>query len=79
MKTTLNLDDDLMCAVEQRANETKQSVSAIIEAALRTMLSQEDRQEHAHRMRWVTVSGGVQSGVDLNDRDALLERMEQQR
>ncbi|MFO1431368.1 MAG: ribbon-helix-helix protein, CopG family [Candidatus Competibacteraceae bacterium] len=79
MKTTLNLDDDLMCAVEQRANETGQSVSAMIEAALRAMLSQEDRQEHAQRMRWVTVSGGVQPGVDLNDRNALLERMEQQR
>ena len=79
MKTTLNLDDDLMCAVEQRANETGQSIPAMIEAALRAMLSQEDRHKHAHRMQWVTVSGGVQPGLDLNDRDALLERMEQPR
>ena len=78
MRTTLNLDDDLMCAVEQRANETGRSVPAMIEAALRELLAQESKRNHSYRIRWVTASGSIQLGVDLTDRDALFERMEQQ-
>jgi len=78
MKTMLNLDDDLMCAVEQRANETGLTIPAMIEAALREMLAQESKRDHSYRIRWVTMSGGVQPGIDLADRDALFERMEQQ-
>lgn len=76
MRTTLNLDDNLMRAVKRRAAETGRTLSSMIEAALREMLEQGKKTKHSYRLRWVTVKGGVQPGVDLADRDALIDRME---
>ncbi|NIR44781.1 MAG: type II toxin-antitoxin system VapB family antitoxin [Gemmatimonadetes bacterium] len=76
MRTTLNLDDDLMRDAKQHAAMTGRTLTALIETALRELLWREKREERDYRLRWVTVEGGVQSGVDLTDRDALLERME---
>ena len=76
MRTTLNLDDQLMRAVKRRAAETGRTISATIEEALRELLRRESRVERPHRFRWTVVAGGAQPGVDLKDRDALLERME---
>jgi len=76
MRTTLNLDDHLMRAVKRRAAETGRSLTATVETALREFVQQEAKPARPYRLRWVTVRGGVQPGVDLTDRDALLERME---
>lgn len=76
MKTTLNIDDDLMRTVKKRAAEKGTTVSATIETALRELLRQEEKPERPFRLRWQTVRGKLQAGVDLTDRDALLERME---
>jgi Arc/MetJ family transcription regulator len=76
MRTTLNIDDDLMRTVKKRAAEKGTTVSATIETALRELLRQEKEPKHPYRLRWHTVRGKVQAGVDLTDRDALLDRME---
>jgi metal-responsive CopG/Arc/MetJ family transcriptional regulator len=76
MRTTLSLDDNLMRAAKRRAAETGQTLSSVIETALRETLEQEKKTKHSFRLRWITVKGGVQPGVDLVDRDALIERME---
>ena len=76
MRTTLNLDDHLMRAIKHRAAETGRTISAMIEEALRELLRRESRVERSYRLRWTVVAGGAQPGVDLTDRDALLERME---
>jgi plasmid stability protein len=76
MRTTLNLDDNLMRAAKRRAAETGQTLSETIEAALRELLEQEKRPKPSYRLRWLTVKGGAQRGVDLADRDALIDRME---
>lgn len=75
MRTTLNLDDRLMRTVKRLAGETGRTITSIVELALRELI---DRHEQAepYQLRWITVPGGPQPGVDLNDRDALLERME---
>jgi plasmid stability protein len=76
MRTTLNLDDELMRTVKKRAAEKGTTVSATVETALRELLRQETAPERPYRLRWQTVDGNVQAGVDLTDRDALLDRME---
>ena len=76
MRTTLNLDDNLIRAAKRRAADMGQTLSATIEAALREILEKDKKPKHAYRFRWKTVKGGVQPGVDLADRDALIDRME---
>ncbi len=76
MRTTLNLDDNLIRAAKRRAAETGQTLSATIEAALREILEPKKKTKHSYRLRWLTVKGGAQPGVDLADRDALIDRME---
>jgi predicted transcriptional regulator len=78
MRTTLNLDDDLMRAVKQNAAMSGRTVTALIETALRELLAREAEPDEGYRLGWVTVSGGAQAGVDLTDRDSLLRRMEEE-
>ena len=76
MRTTLNLDDDLMRMVKKHAVETDRTISAIIETALRHLIEQERRTDRPYRLRWKSVRGRLQAGVDLTDRDALIDHME---
>ena len=76
MRTTLNIDDDLMRTVKKHAAETDRTISAIIETALRYLIEQERRTDRPYRLSWKTVHGGLQAGVDLTDRDALVDHME---
>lgn len=76
MRTTLDLDDHLVRAAKQHAAETGRTLSSMIEAALRELLEQESRPRGRYRLQWVVVRGGAQPGVDLTDRDNLLDRME---
>lgn len=77
MRTTLSLDDNLIRAAKRRAAETGQTLSSVIEYALREILEQEKKKKQSFRLRWVTAKGGVQPGVDLADRVALIDRMEE--
>ena len=76
MRTTLNIDDELMRTVKKHAAETDRTISAIIETALRILIEQERRTDQPYRLNWNTVRGKLQAGVDLTDRDALIDRME---
>jgi hypothetical protein len=79
MRTTLNINDDLMRATKRRAAETGRTVSGMIEVALREILEKENRKDNGdnrYRLQWVVVEGGVQPGVDLTDRDSLYDHME---
>ncbi len=77
MRTTLNINDRLIRLAKKRAAETGQTVTRIIEEALRESLVAEKRPgEKPFRLVWTTVRGRVLPGVDLTDRDALYERME---
>lgn len=77
MRTTLDLDDALMRAAKRRAAETGRTLTALVESALRELLRREDQTSgNPFRLEWPVVEGGVQPGVDLDDRDALVRRME---
>ena len=76
MRTTLSLDEDLMRKVKRRAVDTDQTVSAMVETALRDLLERESKPRKKHPFRWVTVKGRLLPGVDLTDRNSLYDIME---
>jgi hypothetical protein len=77
MRTTIRLDDQLLAEVEKLANQRGQTITAVIEDALRQMLAQQKQITAAPPIELFTVSGnGLQPGVDLDDSAALLDLME---
>ena len=78
MKTTLNLDDDLVRAAKKRAVETERTLTEMVESGLREVLRAESAPRSC-RLKWVVARGGAQPGVDLSDRDTLYDRMEGRR
>ncbi|MDX1394924.1 MAG: type II toxin-antitoxin system VapB family antitoxin [Gemmatimonadota bacterium] len=58
MRTTLDLDDDLMRAVKQRAAETQRTITSIVETALRELLRREDEPAAPFRLDWAPVERG---------------------
>jgi hypothetical protein len=80
MRTTLDLDDGLLRAAKKRAAEQGTTLTRVIEDALRQTLTRSGRAAGAgFRLRLVTKRGRPRPGVDLDDRDALYERMEGRR
>ena len=78
MKTTLNLDDDLMRALKQRAAETGRTMTSLVEEAIREILAGHSA-PRTEEFRWVTVRGRIQPGIDVADRDSLIDAMEDRR
>jgi hypothetical protein len=76
MRTTLDLDDELMREVKKKAAETGSTMTRLIEDAVRASLVEPPPASEPFRLRWVTVPGEVLPGVDLDDRDRLYEIME---
>ena len=77
MRTTLDINDGLMREAKKIAAQTGQTLTRVIEDALRERLAREKAgASHAFKLRWVTVRGRIQPGVDPTDRDSLYERME---
>ena len=79
MRTTLNLDDDLMRSIKQHAASTGRTLTSLLEESLRELLIRVESSGECYTLDWVPVEGGVQPGVDLTDRDALLDRMGEDR
>jgi len=79
MRTTLNLDDQLMGELRRRAAETDRTMTEIIEEALREAFSRLAEPEEPRDFRWVTVRGRLSPGVNVADRDSLLDVMEGRR
>ena len=77
MRTTIRLDDQLMKAAKRFAHDTGKSLTAVIEDALRQILSRRTVKQIRKPVKLTTVSGhGVRPGVDLDDSAALLAFME---
>ncbi|WHZ17508.1 MAG: hypothetical protein OJF52_004360 [Nitrospira sp.] len=80
MRTTVRLDDQLLRAAKRFAHDTGKSLTAVIEDALRLLLSPRAAKAPRKRIKLTTVSGqGVRPGVDLDDSAALLAVMEEPR
>jgi len=79
MRTTLDLDDDLLVAARRRAAELGTTLTAVIESALAASLARQASGGPRFRLRWKPHRGRVMPGVDLADRDSLYDVMEARR
>ncbi|OGT81953.1 MAG: hypothetical protein A3H91_13990 [Gammaproteobacteria bacterium RIFCSPLOWO2_02_FULL_61_13] len=76
MRTTLNIQDELMRAAKKQAAERGTTITKVIEQALRDSLARGKNTRAGYKLRWQTTRGKLLPGVDLTDRDSLLDRMD---
>jgi hypothetical protein len=78
MRTTIRLDDQLLIEIEQYAVRSGQTLTAVIEDALRLMLANQKQLEKQEKDKLLTVEGnGAFPGVDLDDSASLLDFVEE--
>ena len=79
MRTTIQIDDQLLTIVKEVAARSGKTMAAVIEDALRQAFAQ-NRPRAKKSVRLTTVGGkGPGKGVDLDDTASLLEFMERHR
>lgn len=77
MRTTLNLDDELLRRAKLVAAATGRTLTAVVEDALTESLGRRHPGKRRGRVRLTTYGrGGLQPGVDLDDSAALLDLMD---
>lgn len=74
MKTTLNIDDSVMIELKREAARQGKTMSELVESALRQLLRPSRKRVALPPLP--TFDGGG-SRVDISDRDALYDAMEQ--
>jgi Arc/MetJ family transcription regulator len=72
VRTTVNIDDQLLAEAKVLAARTSRSLGAVVDDALRSLLRRDESRPTAFRLP-THGSGGLQPGVDLDDKDALAE------
>ena len=76
MRTSLNIEDDLMKRVKKRASEAGITVTKVVEEALRAAVAGQAPRATGFSLAWNPVSGRTRPGIDLADRDSLYDAME---
>ena len=76
MRTTLNIDDELMSRVKETAARTGRTITALVGDALAKEVAGDTVGRSNFSLRWTPVEGIAAAGVDLSDRDSLYEKME---
>jgi hypothetical protein len=79
MRTTIDLNAELLRLAKKRAADEGRPLRAIFEDALRALLQTRPRAGDRYELRWRTQRGKVQPGVRLDDRDSLFDLMEGRR
>lgn len=79
MRTTLNIDDELLKRVKKKAAVTGKTMTQIVEEALLKEVAGVAEKPGRFKLDWVTVEGPPAPGVDLSDRDSLYDTMEHRR
>jgi hypothetical protein len=78
MRTTINVDDQLLLQAKARAATLGVTLAQLIEDALRESLIRRENVEQSGHVRLITVPGtGTRPGIDLDNSHALLKIMEQ--
>lgn len=76
MRTTINISEHLYRAAKARAAETSQTVSEVIEDAIRESLREKPEAKAPLAPLPVFGGSGVLPGIDLSDATALREAMD---
>ncbi len=74
-RTTLAIDEDLLREIKQRAAEQGLTMQALINRMLRQSLL--PLQQKEYRLKLKTWRARLQPGIDLLDRDSLLDAIDQ--
>lgn len=74
MRTTLDLNDELLRQAKKRAEEEGVPLREIVEKALKLYVPKRGRRT-GYKLQWRTERGQVLPGVRLDDRDALFDLM----
>lgn len=73
MRTTVNIDDELLTEVKVISARTRRPLGDVIDDALRLLLSQQKDTRRVPVTFPTYGGGGLQPGVDLEDKEALAE------
>lgn len=77
MRTTVNIDEQMLIAAKSAATQSGRTLSAVIEDAIRASMARRAEIGRSVPPPLPTFSGGgLQPGVDLDDSVALLDLME---
>jgi hypothetical protein len=77
MRTTINVDDQLLMQAKAQAAASGVTLAQLIEDALRESLIRRENVENRERVRMITMKGtGTRPGIDLDNSQSLLEIME---
>jgi hypothetical protein len=76
MRTTLDLEDRLLREATRRATEDGETLTRVIERALRDYLKPEAPHGRPFRLELLIKTGRAVVGVSCDDRDSVYERME---
>lgn len=76
VRTTLQLDDDLIREAKHVAVRTGRTLTAVIEDALRQSFANHGDISESDQVRLKTFRARLQPGADLDDSASLLELME---
>ncbi|MYD31973.1 MAG: hypothetical protein F4201_05595 [Nitrospira sp. SB0677_bin_15] len=77
MKTTLNLNDQVLRHAKERAARDGVTLTRFVENALRAKLMATPRKRPGFKLQIVTVKGKRPPNVDISDRDALYDVLEE--
>ena len=80
MRTTIRLDDALLTETKKLAAESRRTLTAVIEDALREVLARRRHPKPSSRVKFTTFDGrGLRPGVDLDNSAGLLDLTEESR
>ena len=78
MKTTLNLNDQVLRRSKEYASRHGITLTAFVEGALRAKLVAPTRQEKPFKLVLKTVRGSSPPNVDISDRDAIQDMIDRE-
>jgi hypothetical protein len=76
MKTTLNLNDELLREAKKKAAEDGTTLTHVVEQGLRAVLNEDESPAEPYVFDFPVVDGGGPPMVDVADREALYDLME---
>jgi hypothetical protein len=77
VRTTVTIDDALLRLARQRALSSGVTLGSVVEDALRLLLAERHVGQEAAPLELPTYGGsGLRPGVDLDDKDALAELLD---
>jgi hypothetical protein len=76
MRTTVNLDDELLQAAKLRARDRGLTLGEVLEDALRRTLTADDSPASKPEVPLFTYGSGLRPGVDLSSNRAISELLD---